>query len=92
MYHENPEIDDIVLTVINDGDGELCGMDYNKRCQMAFLFDATEFIVACKQYNSQKENQVSDHHCRTAAFIVRDYYRNHLKENERYLNKVRKNA
>lgn len=75
MYSTNHKINEAVLTVINDGNGSQCGMDYNERCRVA-EFGLADFNTACKKYNpflSRKE-------AREAAELLQAYYHEHVKE------------
>ncbi len=67
----------IVLTIINDGNGSECGMTYAERCAAAeyglFEYRRAAQKVAAKYGGSRKD--VFD-----AATEVQRYYQNHAKE------------
>lgn len=71
----NHIVNDIVLTVINDGDGSQCGMNYSKRCEVAEngLFF---YRVACRHYKPSACNK----DILEAADLIQAYYREHTKE------------
>jgi hypothetical protein len=74
-YSNNHKVEDVVLTVINDGDGTQCGMSYKQRCQVA-QYGLLDYQVACTRYNptlSRKE-------AREAACLIQTYYQEHMKE------------
>ena len=83
-YHVNPVINDLVLAVINDGNGSECGMTYDERCKMA-EFGILYYRAACKRYS---ERRVKVYEVRKAtraeiieaASIIQEYYRQHIKE------------
>lgn len=76
-------VQDAVLTIINDGNGSLCGMDYKARCAAADTGIA-QYRLAVALYSLWKQahggqrltklNQIK------AASEIQDYYRNHNKE------------
>lgn len=84
MYHEDPVINDIMLTIINDGDGSECGMTYKQRC------DAAEhglmlYIDACIKYDRKRKNVYGSPAARAiqirgAAERIQAYYREHVRE------------
>lgn len=75
MYHQDPVINDLMLTIINDGDGSQCGMNYAQRCAAA---DTGIFYyrAACREYNRHaSREQIIE-----AATRIQAYYREHVKE------------
>lgn len=87
-YSENPIIENIVLTIINDGDGSQCGMSYDARLARAHV-GIYRFRDACRQCSRYlHENfdlrQANPREIRYAAIIVQDYYRNHAEEIARH--------
>ena len=83
MYSENPVVNDLVLTIINDGNGSQCGMDYARRCVAADT-GIREFRAACVEYGAVRTKSGSSAPSRTdileAATILQSYYREHVKE------------
>ena len=78
MYHENHKINDTVLTIINDGNGSQCGMDYGQRCTAAKQQEYGVFLYmrACRNYKiSLSKDEVE-----AAARILQSYYIKHLTE------------
>lgn len=79
-----PRANDLVLMVVNDGNGSICGMSYADRCKAA-EFGIADYRIACRQADSY-----SARHFETpaatrqdiieAATEVQAYYRNHVKE------------
>ena len=75
MYHTNPAINDTVLTIINDGNGDQCGMSYKQRCAAA-EYGIMAFRSACRTYRPElKRTEVIE-----AATIIQEYYREHMRE------------
>lgn len=75
MYSTNHNVENAVLTVINDGDGSQCGMDYKERCRVA-EFGLADFYTACKRYNPE----LSKKEAREGAELLQSYYQEHVKE------------
>ena len=83
-YHDNPVINDLVLTVINDGDGSECGMTYADRCKAA-EFGIFYYRAACKRYSKRRAKvyearEATRAEIIEAASIIQEYYRQHIKE------------
>jgi hypothetical protein len=82
-YHQDPVVNDLVLTIINDGDGSQCGRSYQQRCNAAEngIF---EFRYACREYGRQRSRSGSSRPTREqvliAADILQSYYRERVKE------------
>ena len=49
-YSDNATVNDIVLTVINDGDGKQCGASYAQRCDAARAGNYYEFGDMARAY------------------------------------------
>lgn len=83
MYHQDPVVNDLVLTIINDGDGSQCGMSYKQRCQSA-AFGILNFRFACRQYSriryANGGSLATREQWLTAADVLQSYYREHIKE------------
>jgi len=86
IYSTDHRVNDLVLTIINDGDGKQCGMDYAKRCAAAEtgLFD---YRFACRSYSRYSHAHYGTPHATqaqiiAAADIVQEYYREHVTEIE----------
>lgn len=88
MYHENPAINDTVLTIINDGNGEMCGgMDYERRKDAGRTSNVLAFRSACRAYSRYRHKHFESRHLtlaevREAADLLLDYYVEHVKECE----------
>ncbi len=54
LYHDDPVTDDLILTVINDGNGSQCGMTYEDRKRAAASHGLADFRVACRHYARQR--------------------------------------
>lgn len=76
MYHEDPVINDIVLTVINDGNGSQCGITYNQRCNAAKSGYILAFRRAANEYRptSRRDQQM------IAGDYLYKYYLEHIGE------------
>jgi len=86
MYSHNATINDLVLTIVNDGDGDQCGMTYAQRCAAAEngLF---ELRAAVRHYNRYRHSQyraplASREEVIEAADILQRYYREHMAERQ----------
>lgn len=78
---------DLFLIVVNDGNGDQCGMTYEQRCKAMTKTGADpihDFRLACKRANNWRVN----HDCKiashgdmmAAASAILAYYRNHVAE------------
>lgn len=83
-FSEDPVIEDLVLTIINDGEGTQCGMNYCARCQAAEngIF---EYRLAVRNYNRYRRSVYGSPHASReqvlmAATLIQKYYREHVKE------------
>ncbi len=84
MYSNNPAINDTALSIINDGDGKLCGMTYAQRCAAADVGIA-QFRIACSRYSAYRaeyfeSRTLTRQEIIEAATIIQEYYREHNKE------------
>src|SRR5262245_45402970 len=87
MYHDDPKVNDIVLTIINDGNGEMCGgLDYEGRKAAGRSNDLFAFHKAAKVYGQVYGPKVFEStratlaQVRKAAEILLAYYVEHVKE------------
>lgn len=83
-YHTDPRTNDIVLSVINDGDGSMCGMTYKQRCDAA-EFGLAQFRAAAKAYADFSvthfaQRPASRQQILDAATCLQEYYRRHMAE------------
>ena len=83
-YHIDPVVNDLVLTIINDGDGEQCGTDYRQRIGAA-EFGLFKFRTACREYGRYRQRVYglsfpTREQWFTAATILQNYYRAHVEE------------
>lgn len=81
-------VDDIVTTVINDGDGSLCGMSYQQRCDSA-EYGIGKFRMACQKYGQAGRSDLGESPALRlevieAASVVQEYYREHVAERKIY--------
>jgi len=83
-FHIDPVVDDIVTTIVNDGNGDQCGLTYDNRCRAAKANLYIEFRWSVRNYARRRmalghgypnREQIID-----AADTVMAYYRQHLKE------------
>jgi hypothetical protein len=87
MYSEDPIVNDIVLTIINDGNGEMCGMTYADR-QAAARRDGCgryQFEAAARRYvrywnrnfrdDDERPRKISRAQQLQVGEILVDYYR-----------------
>lgn len=75
------QVEDCVLSVINDGDGSLCGMTYAQRCAAADT-GIFQYRAACQRYGQATYPGGDWHRVDTinAATRVQAYYRQHTAE------------
>jgi hypothetical protein len=83
-YHDNHAINDTVLTIINDGKGDQCGMSYQDRCAAADT-GILQFRAACRAYSRYRHANYGSRHLTSAevteaASFLQNYYREHVKE------------
>jgi hypothetical protein len=83
-YSENPRINDAVLTIINDGNGAQCGMDYAQRCAAAET-GVSRYRTACARYSDYSHRtygspRMTQSEIVRAADILQAYYRENLVE------------
>jgi hypothetical protein len=83
-YHTNHSVNDIVLSVINDGNGSMCGMSYEQRCAAADT-GILEFRAAAKQYSDYRHKHFEQPRANRqeiidAATCLQEYYRKHVQE------------
>ena len=84
MYHENPAINDAMLTIINDGAGDQCGMTYKQRCESAengiFEFRAAVRAYSRYRYRVYGSRHLTHDEVLEAATRIQQYYRDHMAE------------
>ena len=86
MYHEDGTVNDIILTIINDGDGRSCGgFDYRQRCEAGRTHDLYRFRWAAREYGRYRHRTFgSPLPTREQAHIAGDflfaYYQEHAEE------------
>lgn len=83
-YHPDPRTNDIILAVINDGDGTMCGLNYRQRCAAA-EFGLAKFRVAAKAYADYsvkvfEQSPATRRQVLDAASCLQEYYRRHMAE------------
>jgi hypothetical protein len=90
-YSEDHAVNDIVLAVINDGNGSMCGLTYQHRCDIvrrqAGPVAMMQFRNACRRYSQYSRLRfetpcVPHEKVNAAAQLVLEYYRQHVKEIE----------
>lgn len=84
MFSEDHAVEDIVLAVINDGNGSMCGMTYQERCQCPHT-NLWSFRRACRVYAEYAHKNfetamASRKQILSAALLVQKYYKQHVKE------------
>ena len=84
-YHFDTRVNDIMLTVINDGNGDQCGADYAERCRLGK--DGTQrsrmqfrYIARECARRARKAAQTSLAQSSAAGDFLFKYYVNHAKE------------
>lgn len=90
-YHDDPQVNEIILTVINDGNGNQCGADYSERCRIAQHAEVDSaryrFRGIARAYD-RYSHRVYGHPLRTlkqtseAGDYLAKYYAEHVKECE----------
>ena len=88
MYHKNPVIDNLVLTIIADGNGSLCGYTYEQRVEAARKGYAPSLLQSCQACrNLVKTNNangvsagVAPTIVKTAGELIAEYYAAHVAE------------
>jgi hypothetical protein len=85
-YHNNPTVNDLVLSIINDGDGSMCGMTYKQRCAAADT-GIGEFRAAARDYSEYRtkhfeQPKATRQEILDAATCLQEYYRRHNLESK----------
>lgn len=68
-----------VLTIINDGDGSLCGLTYKQRCELS-EYGLAAYCTAVARVSPK----LSRRQQRVAAEEIQTYYRDHVEEVKQY--------
>ena len=84
MYHDNPAINDTLLSIINDGNGDVCGMSYQQR-RDASENGILQYRAACREYSKYRHKVHGSRHLTRleiieAADFLQNYYRVHVAE------------
>src|SRR5262245_56230368 len=88
-YSENHAVNDTCLTIINDGDGEMCGYTYEQRKNAARRHGLFEFRHMCRNYSRYRHRVFESRHLTRvevieAASILFHYYEEHVKECDKH--------
>jgi hypothetical protein len=81
-YHDDPAINDALLTVINDGNGSQCGLTYEDRKQLGAEYAVRpagvlrDFKRAARRYR----RDLTPSQATAAARFLADYYVQHVRE------------
>lgn len=83
-YHDDAVTNDLILTIINDGNGSECGMTYEQRKAAADTGIAA-FRAACKTYSDRRATRYESPRANRAQILeaatyLQNYYREHAKE------------
>lgn len=82
MYHSDAGINDAVLTIVNDGNGKQCGMDYAARVRAGRdggrIMPFMDAVLRYKREFTRSEEGLR--RAATAARILVDYYVAHARE------------
>lgn len=85
-YHEDPRVNDIMLSIINDGDGSQCGgFDYAQRCAAGRSHDLFKFRWAAREYDRYAHRTYGTPHATReqtvlAGNLLLEYYQRHAEE------------
>lgn len=88
MFSKDPIINDIVLTIVNDGNGKQCGASYEKRLEYATRHKPyLAFRAIAREYGRRAFRSYGTAHptlqqTSQAGNILADYYAQHLMEME----------
>jgi len=82
MYHDNPRTNNVILAVINDGNGGLCGMTYEERCQSVDNFTSVLNLRKAARVCADRLgiNLPFRPDSFEAGNILSRYYQDHVKE------------
>lgn len=86
-YSENPIVNDTCLTVINDGNGEMCGYDYQQRKTAARSGNRSAFRHMARNYGRYRLKHFDSRNLTRpewveAGDILFEYYLEHIRECE----------
>ena len=85
-YHDDPTINDTLLSVINDGNGEMCGFTYQERVECARqTANIQQFRLMARNYSSYRNKHFGSSHLTRHEWVeagnfLSKYYMEHLKE------------
>lgn len=91
-YHDDPLVNDAVLAIINDGNGEMCGIDYEARKAAAKRNEYGMYLYgqAARAYIGYRNRHFRDSsdvwirpsagQIETIARLLQRYYLDHLAE------------
>lgn len=85
-YHAHPVVNRLLLTVINDGDGQQCGASYAARCGIARgVLSAWDFHAMVRTASRGVDRVHPDYTAvvAEAAAFLWSYYRDHVAEIDR---------
>jgi len=86
MFSDNHIVNDLVLCVINDGNGSECGISYEQRCQAAMGFRSILSMRQAARECGHYQHKVYGTSVPTrkelveAGNILANYYDEHVKE------------
>lgn len=80
MFHEDPIANNLALTVINDGDGTVCGYTYAHRVAAAQRSKIESYRQARKACANYRKTTLEQAHL--ASEIIVNYYTQHITELE----------
>lgn len=95
-YHDDPLVNDAVLAIINDGNGEMCGMDYEARKAAAkrqeygihlYQKAAQAYIRYFNRHfldAGESERRFTPNQLETIARLLQRYYLDHIAEVNTY--------
>ena len=77
-------VTDLELTIINDGNGSQCGMDYGDRLDAGRRRDLSAFVAAAAYYNAMRVvdecKPANQDEIKEAAHRLLTYYIEHAQE------------
>ncbi len=86
MYSNDPLVNDIVLSVINDGNGDQCGTDYAKRVDLGRqIVNLYQFRAMAREYGRYAKKRFGSPIPTRAQWVeagnlLSEYYEEHVKE------------
>lgn len=81
MFDEDHKVSELMLCIINDGNGDQCGRSYEQRCEAASSHGLFEFRYMARECRRRVHPDWRDYSaaCTRAGDLLFAYYEEHVK-------------